>query len=99
VGSLSSFAFRYAASDGHYALISEKISYIRRIVCQIHLILCYDAYHKTIRSQKRKLFVVELGESSYKALFALNVGSHPGTAPMASINHDFGLHEFSLCLS
>ena len=34
-----------------------------------------------------------------KALFALNVGFHPGPAPMASINHDFGLHAFSLCLS
>lgn len=33
------------------------------------------------------------------ALFAMNVGPHPGTAPMASINHDFGLHAFSLCLS
>jgi hypothetical protein len=31
-----------------------------------------------------------------KALFAFNVGFHPGTAPMASRNHDFGLHAFSL---
>ena len=43
--------------------------------------------------------VMSSGLSFYMALFALNVVSHPETAPMASINHDFGLHAFSLCLS
>jgi hypothetical protein len=42
--------------------------------------------------------IEQLKDEEYlnKALFALNVGSHPVTTPMASINHDFGLHAFSL---